>query len=72
MPWLQGEMIMALEQLLTTKATMDSHQRELALSADITMHQNEAWATEAIIEAKVCCAATIKEAEACEAIHACA
>ena len=69
--WLQGEMNAVLEQLLITKATMDSHQRELAVNADITMHQNEAQATKAIKEAEmyqkhaeVCCSATIKEAEA--------
>ena len=51
---LQGEMSMALEQLLMTKATMDSHQRELALNTNIAMHQNEAQATEAIKEAEMC------------------
>ena len=70
---------MALEQLLMTKATVDSHHRELALNDNIAMCQNEAWATKAIKEAKMCqkevevhCAAAMKEAEAHQAIHACA
>ena len=40
-----------------TKATMDSHRRELVLKTDIAMCQNEAQATEAIKEAEVHCAA---------------
>ena len=44
---------MALEQLLMTKATLNSHQRELAQNADIAMHQNETQATEAIKEVEV-------------------
>ena len=79
---LQGEMNTALEWLLTTKATMDSHQRDLVLNANIARHKNEAQATEAIKEVEACCvaaveeadthhAAAIKEAEACQAIHAC-
>ena len=35
------------------------------------MCQNEAWATEAIKEVEVCCAAAIKEAEAHQMVHAC-
>ena len=64
-------MNVALEWLLMTKATMDPHQRDLALKADIAMHQNEAQATETIKEAEVHCAAAIKEVEAHWAIHAC-
>ena len=72
-------MNMALEWLLMTKATMDSHQRELVLNTNISTCQNEAQATEAIKEAEMCqkeaeahCAAVIKETEAHHAIHACA
>ena len=46
-------MNMALEQLLTTRATMDSYGKEL----------NEAQATEGIKEAKVSHAAKVKEAK---------
>ena len=63
---------MALKQLLTTKATMDSHQRNLALNANIARCKNEAWATEALKGAEVCYAAMIKDAEACQVTHACA
>ena len=73
------EMNAALEQLLMTKATMDSCWRELALNTDIAMCQNEVQAAKAIREAEMYqkeaefhCAATIKEAEACHAIHDCA
>ena len=53
-----------------TKATMDSHHRELALNINIVRCENEAQATEAIKEAEVHCAAMIKEAEAHCTIHA--
>ena len=69
---LQGEMNVALELLLMTKATMDSHQRNLVLNANIVMHKNEAQATEALKEVEVCYAAVIKEVEAHWVIHACA
>ena len=62
----------ALVWLLVTKATMDSHQRDLVLNANIARCINEVQATEAIKEVEVCCAATIKEVEGCWAIHACA
>ena len=52
---LQGEMNVALEWLFTTKATMDSYQKELVLTTTITMHQKEAQATEAITEVKMHC-----------------
>ena len=51
---------------------MDSHQRDLALNTNIARHENEAQPTKAIKESEVCCAATIKEAEAHWVIHACA
>ena len=63
---LQEEVNVALEQLLTTRATMDSHQRDLALNANTARCVNEAWATEALKEAEVHYAATIKEAEVCQ------
>ena len=63
--WLQGEMNVALEWLLTTKATLNSHQRELACNADIATCQNETQAAEAIKEVEVWCAATIREVETC-------
>ena len=56
-------MNVALEQLLTTRATMDSHCRELDLNAKLAMHMNEAQATEAIKEAEVSHAAEVKEDE---------
>ena len=61
--WLQGKMNAALEWLLMTRATMDSHCRELELNTELTMHMNKAQATEAIKEAEVCHAAAIKEAK---------
>ena len=75
-------MNVALEQLLTTRATMDSHHRELELNAELAMHMNEAQAAEAIKEAKVshaaetkeaklCHTTRIKEAEACHTTNSC-
>ena len=72
---LQGKMISALEWLLTSKAAMDSCQRELALNADIAMCHNMAQAAKAIKEAEmyqkeveVHCPAAIKVAKAHHAI----
>ena len=62
--WLQREMNAALEWLPMTKATLNSHQRELAWNVDVTMCQNETQATKAIKEAEVQCVATVREAEA--------
>ena len=53
---LQERIKVALEQLLSTRATMDSHSKELELSAELTMHLNEAQAMETIREAEVHCA----------------
>ena len=39
---MQGQMNVVLEQLLTTRATVDSHCRELELNAKLAMHMNEA------------------------------
>ena len=64
-------MNVALEQLLTTRATMDSHCKELELTAKLTVHLNKAQAVEAIKESKVHCAATIKEAEVHHMTTAC-
>ena len=54
----------ALEQLLTTRAILNSHRRELAQSANIARHQNENQAAEAIKEVEVQCATAIRGAEA--------
>ena len=61
--WLQREMNAALEQLLTTRATLNSHWRELVWNADIGRCQNDTQATKAIKEAEVWCATTIWEEE---------
>ena len=63
--WLQKEMNVALGQLLTMKATLDSHRRELEWDLDSTVQQLEAQTARAIQEVESLCAATIKEAEAC-------
>ena len=55
----------ALEQLLTTRATMDSHHREQELNTKLTMCMNEGQTIEAIKESEVSYAAKIKEAEVC-------
>ena len=55
---------MALGQLLTMKAALDSHQRELEWDLDSALQQCEAQATRAIQEAEFLCTATIKEVEA--------
>ena len=71
---LQGEMDTALEQLLTTKATLNSCQRELVHNADITMctteTQAEVWHAAVIREAETHYEVTIKEAEAHQATQA--
>ena len=55
---LQERMNMALEWLLTTRATMDSCCKELELNAELVMHLNKGQAIEAIKEAEVCHATT--------------
>ena len=60
-------MNVALEWLLTTKANIDSHHKELELNAKLTMCMNEAQAAEAIKGAEVSHAAKVKEAEVCHA-----
>ena len=61
---LQREMNAAMGQLLTTRASMGSHQRRLVSNTETTLHQNEAKAAKAIKEAKAQCAAMIWDAEA--------
>ena len=55
---------MAMGQLLTTRASMDSHQRRLVSTMETALHQNEVKAAKAIKEAKALCTATIQNAEA--------
>ena len=50
---LQQKMNMALEQLLTNRATMDFHHRELELNMELAVCLNDTQATEAIKEDKV-------------------
>ena len=61
---LQKQMNAALEQLLTMKAALDSHWRELEWDLDSAMQECEAQATKAIQEVESLCATTIKESEA--------
>ena len=62
---LQGQMNVALEWLLTTRATMDSHHKEPDLNAKLALHMNEAQAADAIKEVEVSHTAEVKEAEVC-------
>ena len=62
---------MAMGQLLTTRASMDSCQRRLVSNTKTTLHQNETKTAIAINEEKAHCAATIREAEATSVDHAC-
>ena len=61
---LQREMSMAMGQLLTTRASMESCQRRLVSNTKTALHQNEAKTAEAIKEAKAHCTAMIWDAEA--------
>ena len=61
---LQKEMNVALGQLLTMKATLDSHQRNLEWDLDCMVQQCKAQAARAIQEAESLCTATIQEAKA--------
>ena len=67
---LQERMNAALEQLLTTRATIDSQCKELELNTELSACLNEAQAIEAIKEAEVHHTATIKESEVCHATAA--
>ena len=68
--WLQVLMNVALEQLPTSRASIDSHHRELVLNTKLNMWKNEAKAMEAIKEAEVS-HATMKEAGICCTNNAC-
>ena len=54
---------MAMGQLLTTRASIDSHWRRLVSNTKTALHQTEAKAAEAIMEAKDLCTAVIQDAE---------
>ena len=65
----------ALEELLTTKASIDTHRQRAIWELGMELHQNESQVTESIKEAKVVCSqvtldapplcfATVKEAKA--------
>ena len=65
----------ALEELLTTRASIDAHRQRAIWELGMELHQNESKATESIKEAKAACSqanldaqalcfATIKEAKA--------
>ena len=65
----------ALEELLTTKASIDAHRWRAIWELGMELHQNESQATESIKEAKAVCSqvtldaqtlcfATVKEAKA--------
>ena len=64
---LQREINVAMGQLLTTRATMDSDQRRLVSNTETALHQNEGKTAKAIKEAKACCTATILDTEAMSA-----
>ena len=63
--WLQKEMNVTLGQVLTTKAALVSHQRELELDLDPAVQECKAQAARAIQEAESLYATTIKEAAHC-------
>ena len=48
---LEEKMNMTLEELLTTRASMDLHCKELDLNAELAAHLNKVQATEAIKQA---------------------
>ena len=56
---LQERMYVALEWLLTTRATMDSHHKELELNTELAMNLNETQAIEVIKEAEMCHATAV-------------
>ena len=62
---LQEEMNNAMGCLLTTRASVDTHQRKQVSDFKMALHQNEAKAAKAIREAKACCGAAIREVEVC-------
>ena len=56
---LQGEMNMAMGQLLMTRASMDAHHRKQVSHTEATFCKNIAQTTEAIWEAKAQCTSTV-------------
>ena len=60
---LPEEMSNAMGHLLSTRASIDAHQRKQISDFEMAIYQNEAEATEAIREAKTHCGAAIREAE---------
>ena len=61
---LQGEMNRIIGWLLTTRASMDAHQRKEVSDFQMALHQNEAQMTEAIREAEAMHAAAIRKEKA--------
>ena len=61
---LQGEMNMAIGQLLMTRASMDACHRKQVSDTKASFCKNEAQKTEAIQEAKAQCTTMVQEAEA--------
>ena len=61
---LQVEMNRIMGQLLTTRVSMDAHQRKEVSNFQMALHQNEAQTTKIIKEAETVCATTIREAKA--------
>ena len=55
-----------------TRASMDACHRKQVSDTKATFCKNDAQATEAIREAKACCAAAVREVEAACMDHACA
>ena len=54
---------MAMGQLLTTRASMDSHQRMLVSHTEIAIKEAKSLCTATIQDAEANCTATIREAE---------
>ena len=61
---LQKEVYQALEHLLTTRSSLDTHWRKQVSDIEMALCQNESEATEAIREAKALCGSAIREAKA--------
>ena len=73
--WVQENANKALKELLTTKASIDTHRQRAIWELGMELHQNESQATESIkearavcswvtLDAKALCFATVKEAKA--------
>ena len=52
---LQGNANKALEELLTTKSSIDTHRQRAVWELGMEPHQNESQATESFKEAKTVC-----------------